>query len=461
MRLAPLLALLACACSGQPSFGSPPPARSARAGDLGPALPAPRATPSGPSRGCGKPSPARGARTLAFAGGTGEYVVSLPASYDPATPLPLLFAFHGRGRWQSDLGSSEWLGFEQELGNAAVIAYAKSPGEGWDWPRELAPGLELFDALFARMLDDYCIDTARVFVVGHSSGGYFASILGCRRGGELRGAVLVAAAAEEQIGCAGPLAALVIHGREDTLVPPSRGWSARDYYLLSNGCGRQSVPTAIGECVDYRGCAPDLGVTWCEHSEPAYEGTNHGWPSFASRAVARFVAHATEPAPDTQHDLLMHSTFEAQGAEVAWSRFFVAPASGRTPAIAGAACLEIEAPGDDGWDVQIAQRALRLRRGHRYRLDFRAWSSRPAVIRPKLGRQGPPYEEYWANRFELSATPRRFRAELTMGSPDDETGELAFQLGGGYVRQTPVTVCVDDVYLSDPAYDSEGRGAEP
>ncbi|MET0412880.1 MAG: carbohydrate binding domain-containing protein, partial [Polyangiaceae bacterium] len=103
----------------------------------------------------------------------------------------------------------------------------------------------------------------------------------------------------------------------------------------------------------------------------------------------------------------------------------------------------------------------RLRRGHRYRLDFRAWSSAVTLIRPKLGRQGPPYEEYWANRFELSSTPRRFRAELTMGSPDDETGELAFQLGGGYAKQTPVTVCVDDVYLSDPAYESEATEAEP
>jgi polyhydroxybutyrate depolymerase len=461
MRLPSLVALLACACSGQPSVGSPDPARSARAGGLGPALPAPRATPSGASRGCGATNPPRGVQTLALGGRTGEYVVSLPSSYDPAAALPLIFAFHGRGRWRVDLGHSDWSGFEQALAERALIVYPRSQGEGWDRPSELAPSLELFDALFARVLEGYCVDSARVFAVGHSSGGYFANILGCRRGSALRGVALVAAAAEEQIGCAAPMAALVIHGREDTLVPPSRGWSERDYYLFRNGCGRQSVPGAIAECVDYRGCAPELPVTWCEHGEPEYDGTNHGWPSFASRAVAHFVASATEPAVDERHNLLMHSSFEAPGAEAAWVRFFVAPAHGRMPPLARAACLEIEAAGENSWDVQIAQRDLRLRRGHRYRLDFRAWSSVAAVIRPKLGRQGPPYEEYWANRFELSATPRRFRAELTMGSPDDESGELAFQMGGGYVEQTPVTVCVDDVYLSDPAYESEGSEAEP
>jgi polyhydroxybutyrate depolymerase len=461
MRLTPLVALLACACSGQPSIGSPGPARSARSGDLGLALPAPRATPSGKSAGCGKMSPPRGALSIAFGSGTGEYVVSLPERYDPATPLPLIFAFHGRGRWRPDLGQSDWTGFEQELGPSALIVYPRSQGEGWDWPRELAPSLELFDTLFAHVLDDYCVDTARVFAVGHSSGGYFANILGCRRSADLRGVALVAGAAEEQIGCGQPLAALVIHGQNDTIVPPSRGWSTRDYYLLRNGCGRYNLPGVVSECIDYRGCAPELPVTWCEHSEPEYEGTNHGWPSFASRAVASFVASATEPAVDLRHNLLMHSTFSGAGADAAWVRFFVPPASGSIPAISGEACLAIQAPGDDGWDVQIAQRDVRLRRGHRYRLDFRAWASQRALIRPKLGKQGPPYEEYWANRFELGPSPRRFRAELTMGSPDDETGELAFQLGGGYAPRGPVTVCVDDVYLSDPAYDNEQRGDEP
>jgi endoglucanase len=239
----------------------------------------------------------------------------------------------------------------------------------------------------------------------------------------------------------------------DRVVPPSRGWSERDYYRFRNGCSRESSASGIDECVDYRACAAGLPVTWCEHDEPTYDDTNHGWPSFASRAVARFVDEAVDPAPDVAHSLLSDSGFDSPAAAASWQRFFIEPARGQTPELTGAGCVEIEAPGQEGWAVQIAQRGLLLELGHGYTLDFRAWSSAPVVLRTKLGKAEPPYSEYWANRFELSATPRRFRAELHMVSPNDEAAEVAFHMGGGHAKETPVTVCVDDVYLSDPSYE--------
>jgi poly(3-hydroxybutyrate) depolymerase len=404
---------------------------------------------SGPSGGCGKTQPERGELTLGFGSKRGEYLVSLPREYDASVPLPLIFAFHGYGRTHLDMAETDSGGFRQALGEKAVLVFVRSQGVSWDFPHELEPSMELFDALYPRVLDAYCVDTARVFALGHSSGGYFANILGCRKGELLSGVILLAGAAEEQMACTAPLAALIMHGVRDVEVPISRGWSERDHYRERSGCSTETAPGGEPECAQYRDCSPGHPVIWCEHEEPTYGDTNHGWPSFANAAIARFVDALRPEAVDAQHNLLGNSTFDSADA-APWQRFFVAPASGSVVERAGAACVTIDEPGVNPWDIQIAHRGLLLRRRHHYVLDFRAWSSERTVIRPKLGKEVAPYNEYWANRFAVGPAPRRFRAELVMGDPDDEQGELAFHVGGGYVKQRPVTVCVDDVYFSAP-----------
>jgi endoglucanase len=194
-------------------------------------------------------------------------------------------------------------------------------------------------------------------------------------------------------------------------------------------------------------------VVWCPHEEATYRDTNHGWPSFANRAIERFLAAVADPPPDAAHNLLQNSRFESNEAGP-WQLFFLPPARGSAVMQAGTACVDIEHPGVNAWDVQIAHRPVSFEPGHRYVLDFRAWASAPAVVRPKLGKEVAPYDEYWANRFPVGPLPRRIRAEFVMGSPADKQGELAFHVGGAYAGRTPVKVCVDDVYLSDPVHEA-------
>ena len=49
------------------------------------------------------------------------------------------------------------------------------------------------------------------------------------------------------------------------------------------------MPGPDEHCVTYQGCEPGLDIAWCEHDEPTYDDTNHGWPSFASRTIADFL----------------------------------------------------------------------------------------------------------------------------------------------------------------------------
>lgn len=248
-------------------------------------------TPITPSAGCdrGDPEPPSGMASLLIRGLPANYLVTLPDGYDGDTPLPLIFGFHGRARTFLEFEQIDATGIDRELGSRAILVYPQAQGgEGWTQPEELPPSIEFFEALYQMMLANYCVDTSHVFAVGHSSGGFFSHLLACRYGERLRGIGVVAGTLLEK-DCTGYVAALMIHGVRDSVVETSRGVSARDFLLTRNGCTPNTEPGPDRHCVTYDGCEPGLPIAWCEHDEPTYDDTNHGWPSFASRAIARFL----------------------------------------------------------------------------------------------------------------------------------------------------------------------------
>src|SRR5690606_9208075 len=133
----------------------------------------------------------------------------------------------------------------------------------------------------------------RVFATGESSGGDFASVLGCEYGDKLRG---IGPCATKSVGkyplninqrkCLGDVTAIVIHGKNDSVVGPANGPATRDFYLDVNECGAASEPVegytdSQSNCVKYTECKEDAPVYWCQHQDPNYSGTQHGWPKFA------------------------------------------------------------------------------------------------------------------------------------------------------------------------------------
>lgn len=241
------------------------------------------------SAGCGTGAGVAGEFSIPLNGANAAFTITLPPGYDPNTPTPLIFGFHGRNQTHIQFRTQDASNIQTELGSRAVMAYLKSQaGPGWNFAEEVEPNVAFFDAVYARMLADFCVDTSRIFAVGHSSGGYFANILACRYGDQLRAIGSVAGNTQE-FDCVGRVAALVVHGVRDAVVSFAGGQESRDLYLAANGCENTSLPNAVTPCVDYQGCDAGLPVTWCEHSEPTYDNTNHGWPSFASRALGQFL----------------------------------------------------------------------------------------------------------------------------------------------------------------------------
>jgi polyhydroxybutyrate depolymerase len=102
----------------------------------------------------------------------GEYIYRFPAAYDGVTPMPLVFAFHANANPNTQL-------LDATLGTLLetdfVMAFPKSVGAGWvydvDAPR--------FDRVYQDLVSNYCIDTNRVFAMGHSSGALFIESLLC------------------------------------------------------------------------------------------------------------------------------------------------------------------------------------------------------------------------------------------------------------------------------------------
>lgn len=257
------------------------------------------------SAGCGKAGPPAGNLTIDVQGQMGTYVLSIPSNYNPDTPYPVGFAFHGRGNTGPQCQTRDCLGFQSVMKDVAVLVYMTSlNGTGWEHvgaPNdELEINVAFFSAVRQKINDSYCVNDNRVFVAGTSSGASFTNILSCRFGDKLLAAAPVAGTASVQ-NCKGPVAALVIHGYKDSHVPFTEGEAERDFHLMQNHCTSTAVPPVSQihasvvatpeshQCASYQGCAPGFPVTWCEHSEGGYDGTTHGWPTFGGQQIWDFV----------------------------------------------------------------------------------------------------------------------------------------------------------------------------
>jgi polyhydroxybutyrate depolymerase len=413
--------------------------------------PAPRALVS-PSTGCGRELGATGDLTLAFGDRTGQYLLTLPPGYTPDVPAPLVFAFHGFTRTHVQMYSGDASRLAEEVGSRAIVAYVKSQGESWDRPGELEPSLELYDALYEHLLATHCVDVERVFALGISSGGFFTTEVVCRHPERLAAAAVVSGAMEN--GCDARMPILFVHGPADTEVPISRGWHVRDYFLSENGCGPRTMETGIEQCVQYADCFPGYPLWWCQHDEPTYDNTNHGWPSFASQAIATFFETIKVPSAEEPPNLIADGHFDSTPPR--WLGNLTPPASGSVQVQAqaggqgGALCLSMDNAGQFAWDAALSYRGLQLERGKQYTIDFRAWATAPTTVRATLGQADSPYRELWVRYFQLGVQPRHWRNVIVMGDPSASPHGLQFQGGGPAARTVPVTFCIDDVQVTSP-----------
>jgi polyhydroxybutyrate depolymerase len=250
------------------------------------------------------------------------YGLLAPSSYRASTPTPLVVVLHGygsNGRQQAD-----YFGLPADAEeHGYLLAYPDGlmdPRGSRFWNATDACcnfyGNSVNDvAYLGAVIDDvaahYTVDPKRVFVIGHSNGGFMAHRLACEIGGRLAAVISLAGATwRSPASCpaAAPVNVLQVHGDADQTilyggngVYPSAAqtvalWAQKNRCtggLEGNGADKDldsGITGAETRVEGYAGCPAGGGVDlW------TIEGGGHIpslGPSWADEAWAYFSAHA-------------------------------------------------------------------------------------------------------------------------------------------------------------------------
>lgn len=242
-----------------------------------------------PSPGCSKGTarPANGVVTVA-----NNHIYTFPTTYDGTKPFPLLMGFHAAG---NPIDQIRTLTNGSDFEKNYVRAFGKSAGNEWVYNTDKAKVIAIYDELMA----DYCIDMSRVFATGHSSGAQMIyQILTKSADAPHFNFKAVAPVAASNYGAVvSPIPVMYIQGAKDN-VRNSDGADVVAQFTKVNKCMTSKMPftgapscssggTSVNPgCVIYDGCVQP--TIWCSHNDPAYSGTSHGWPCFATKAMYDF-----------------------------------------------------------------------------------------------------------------------------------------------------------------------------
>jgi polyhydroxybutyrate depolymerase len=248
------------------------------------------------SSGCGRGAPGAPPASVVVGGLERSFISYIPQNYDANKAYPLVVAFHGRTN--SNAQVREYFGLEAAMPES-IILYPSGlkNGRSFNWANQGDDGTALrdyalFDELLRIMSFYYCIDAAKVFVVGHSLGAYFANSVACARAGVVK-AVASLAGGIQTSSCKSAVAALLLHNPADDLVAISEGEKALSTFRGVDNSGQGSGTSGVlasFNCTWYSGYAP---VVWCPHGfSTRYDGSYypHTWPETTAQAIAYFFA---------------------------------------------------------------------------------------------------------------------------------------------------------------------------
>ncbi len=230
-------------------------------------------------------------------GGARPVAVTVPDNWTPEKKWPLVLVLHGYGA--SGLVQSAFLGVEARATQYGYVTLApdgtRDPGGSLFWNATPAccdfgnvkvDDVAYLTGLIDAAIKDLAVDPARVYVVGHSNGGFMAYRLACEKSEKITAIAVIAGATNpDPTVCGTPKAVNVlhIHGTNDDTIKYDGGTltisgfggaaypSAKDsmsQWLTRNGCGTTSTSTGTGDF--------DMSVAGEETERLSYTGCPSG-----------------------------------------------------------------------------------------------------------------------------------------------------------------------------------------
>lgn len=149
------------------------------------------------------------------------------------------------------------------------------------------------------------------------------------------------------------------------------------------------------------------------------------------------------------NNMFRNSTFE-EGMLQPWAPNFGSAEAGSASVVNGEACLKINNGGSNTYDVLLRQRPVPIAPGHKYQVRFKAHSTAPTKVRPKVVKAGNT--ELWSAVVDVTSTPQTFVGTFD-ATVEDSNADFAIHFGGDLTGKVPLTVCIDDLELNDPKYE--------
>jgi polyhydroxybutyrate depolymerase len=272
---------------------------------------------------------------LTIDGNARSFIVYLPAGYNNAGKMPMIFAIHGgSGTPEGMINIANFKTIADR--DKVVLVYPAGIQNNWNDGRPTTPNqLGINDVSFFNQMCDYMItnnsvDGTKIYATGISNGGFMSSRLGCELSNRIA-AIAVDAATIEATTIAPscnpsrPVPAIYIHGTTDPLVPFTGGqmtaggtaggtvlshFQAIDKWVTNNGCNITPTITDL----------PDIANDGTTIKQRVYSGGTNG-----SEVVSYVVLNGGHTWPQgyqyLPESIIGKTSQDMNACEVIWTFF--------------------------------------------------------------------------------------------------------------------------------------------
>lgn len=268
-------------------------------------------------------------RTLQVGEKEREFLVKIPRGYvkDLEDPVPVVLMLHGRGS-DGEQAASRYYGWSALADAEEFIAvFPTALGRPRSWQAAFrgraTDDTTFLSQLVETLVEDYAIDPARVFMTGHSSGGFMSYSFAALHPEKVAAIAPVAGLFLGAKGPKVPVSVISFHGQADNIVAYDDEFGQKATY--------RGMRSALDSCALFaRSLARDDEVperqrteladgevlldTWADGPRGtriefySLKGWGHGWPGERAKVEATpliwafFEEHAREPAADEEED---------------------------------------------------------------------------------------------------------------------------------------------------------------